>query len=124
MAIHTSIGATPWTTGELAALHGCAGPRAKAKQEDLDVWFVRRLAPEFVERGSRADQAVACLLARMARLLAMHDREPRTVESHLRTLVKRAHDAAAERRMSGAAKRLGGGTRAAAPSVARRQRTA
>jgi len=69
MPISTPYGLTPWTTGELRAIHGgISGPRAKHKQGDLDEVLVEAMAPYLRERCRRTDQAIDRVIAWAARV--------------------------------------------------------
>jgi len=63
MPTATTYGETPWTTAELAALYGISGSRARERQEQLDTLIVETLAPAYVAKGTRADQAAASIAA-------------------------------------------------------------
>lgn len=104
--ISTKYGETPWSTGELAALHGINGAGAKRKQEEIDAFVADVLAPHFVARNVRADQAAAsieALAARLARLFASGDSR---VGQHITRLIKLAYDRQASQRLQDAGRRL------------------
>lgn len=104
--VSTKYGETPWSTGELAALHKLNGAGAKRKQEELDAFVSEILAPHFVARGVRADQAAASIQAiagRLARLFASGDSR---VAGHITRLIRQVYDRWAGKRLLDAAKRL------------------
>ncbi|MCE5277150.1 MAG: hypothetical protein ABFD92_16605 [Planctomycetaceae bacterium] len=106
MAVFTSFGPTPWTTGQLAALHGVNAGLAKRRQQALDEWVVTVLAVPLVARSARADQAACSIAAMVERLAALLDRDRQSVMAHLTRLVKVAYDRQASRTLDDAAKRL------------------
>lgn len=119
MPISTAYGETPWSTDELAALHGVAGPRAKAKQEALDRLVCQVIAPDYVARRVRADQAAASIAAMVGRIGRLLAGDTARTKQHLTVLVKKAYDRAASARLEQAARRLPAETvpnRALAPS--------
>ena len=124
MATNTTYGPTPWSTGELAAHHGCAGGRALEIQRRLDELVVEVLAPPLVAAGTRADQAAESILASAERLVRLARRGGRReVKHHITHLVKVAYDRAVEKRLESAARRFSGEKpRPAGAAYAQRQR--
>ena len=107
MATNTTYGPTPWSTGELAAHHGCAGGRALEIQRRLDELVVEVLAPPLVAAGTRADQAAESILASAERLVRLSRAAGRReVKHHITHLVKVAYDRAVEKRLESAARRF------------------
>lgn len=125
MAISTDHGPTPWTTGELAALHRCAGPRAKRLQTRLDRLVCDVLAPHYVAAGMRARDAAVSILAACERLTRIAAAEPDAVRDHVAHLVRLAYDRDGAKRLDAAAKRfprpLAGGRRATTSAPPRRR---
>lgn len=92
MPVSTQFCECPWSKDELAALHGCNGSRAIRKQETLDELIVEILAPAYVRRGTRADQAAASIAATVARLHRLFEGDPEGAKRHVTHLVKIAYD--------------------------------
>lgn len=86
--VSTEFTDSPWTTAELASLLGLrSAGRAKERLEKIDELVVTALAPQFVERGTRPDQATASIRAQVARLHQMFQRDERTSQ-HVTQLIK------------------------------------
>ncbi len=104
--IATDYCETPWNTGELARLHGCAAPRAKVKQNEIDRIIVERLSVDFVAKNTRADQAANSIRCTVARMHRLFEGDQAGMMKHVATLIKVANDRKVERAMRAANKRF------------------
>ena len=92
VCISTTFAETPWSTGELAVLHGCSGPRAKFSQERLDHVVCRLIAPMYVKRQVRPDQAANSIRCHIKRLNRMFEEDEANTMKHVTRLVEVAGD--------------------------------
>ena len=107
MAVSTSVTTTPWTVDELRAIYGLrSGSRARERQDQLDRIVVEVLAPHYVARGVRADQAARAIEAFARHLHRLCRADPQGAHRHLSHLMRLAYDRAAEKVLKDAARRL------------------
>ena len=104
--IATDYCKTPWSTSELARLHGCAAPRAKVKQNEIDRIIVEQLSVDFVAKRTRADQAANSIRCTVARMHRLFEGDRAGMMRHVATLIKVANDREVERAMRAANKRF------------------
>ena len=93
MAVSTDYTETPWSTYELAALLGLNSiGRARQHLNAIDRLIFEGLAPDYIARGVRADQAANSIRHLVARLYRMFESGDGRVAQHVTQIIKLAHD--------------------------------
>ncbi|HPS53618.1 MAG TPA: hypothetical protein PLK08_08695 [Phycisphaerae bacterium] len=78
---------TPWTSCELADIHGTSAGRAKEQQTKIDDWILKIIAREYVAAGTRSDQAANSIRCRIARLNKLFTKSPQRAMQHVTRLI-------------------------------------